>query len=65
VILERLKDGAGNAFVRAYYRAQTLDQLRAGAAPGYRQLLPIAGCKTRGVAGLCTLEQFQAAMAGK
>ena len=65
VILERLKDGAGNAYVRAYYRAQTLDQLRAGVAPGYRQVLPIAGCEARGVAGLCTLAQFQAVMAGK
>jgi len=65
VILERLKDGVGNAFVRAYYRAQTLDQLRAGAAPGYRQILPIAGCKARGVAGLCTLAQFQTVMSGK
>ncbi|MBW8841674.1 MAG: histidine-type phosphatase, partial [Sphingomonadales bacterium] len=65
VILERLKDGAGNAYVRAYYRAQTLDQLRAGAAPGYRQVLPIAGCSARGVAGLCTLTQFQKVMSGK
>jgi 4-phytase/acid phosphatase len=65
VILERLKDDGGNAYVRAYYRAQTLDQLRAGTAPGYRQVLPIAGCKARGVAGLCTLAQFQAVMTGK
>jgi len=65
VILERLKDGGGNAFVRAYYRAQTLDQLRAGAAPGYRQILPIAGCSARGIVGLCTLAQFQAVMTGK
>lgn len=65
VILERLKDRRGNAYVRAYYRAQTLDQLRAGAAPGYRRVLPIAGCNARGVVGLCTLAQFQAVMAGK
>jgi 4-phytase/acid phosphatase len=65
VILERLKDGSGNAYVRAYYRAQTLDQLRAGAAPGYRQVLPIAGCSARGVAGLCTLAQFRTVIAAK
>jgi 4-phytase/acid phosphatase len=65
IVLERLKDGSGNAYVRAYYRAQTLDQLRAGAAPGYRQILPIAGCGARGVVGLCTLAQFQKVMSGK
>jgi len=65
VILERLKDEAGNAYVRAYYRAQTLDQIRAAAAPSYRQVLPIAGCSARGVTGLCTLAQFQAVMSGK
>ncbi len=65
VILERLKDKAGNGYVRAFYRAQTLDQIRAGAAPGYRQILPIAGCSARGVTGLCTLAQFLAVMAGK
>ncbi len=65
VILERLTDGSANAYVRAYYRAQTLDQLRTGAAPGYRQVLPVAGCKARGVPGLCTLAQFQVVMAGK
>jgi 4-phytase/acid phosphatase len=65
VILERLRDKAGKAYVRAYYRAQTLDQLRAGAAPGYRQILPIAGCNARGVIGLCTLAQFQKVMSGK
>ena len=65
VILERLKDDSGNVYARASYRAQTLDQLRAGAAPGYRQALPIAGCTARGVAGLCTLAQFQKVMSGK
>jgi 4-phytase/acid phosphatase len=65
VILERLKDKAGNAYVRAYYRAQTLDQIRAAAAPSYRQILPISGCNARGVVGLCTLAQFQAVMTAK
>jgi len=65
IILERLKDAGGNAYVRAYYRAQTLEQLRAGAAPGYRQILPIAGCSARGVSGLCTLAQFQKVMSEK
>ncbi|WP_296614090.1 histidine-type phosphatase [Sphingomonas sp.] len=65
IILERLTDAGGNAYVRAYYRAQTLDQLRAGAAPGYRQVLPITGCRARGIAGLCTLAQFQTVMSEK
>jgi 4-phytase/acid phosphatase len=65
IILERLKDAGGKAYVRAYYRAQTLDQLRVGATPGYRQMLQIAGCSARGIVGLCTLAQFQRAMSGK
>ncbi len=65
IILERLKDGTGNAYVRAYYRAQTLDQIRNIAAPSYRRVLAIPGCKARGVAGLCTLAQFQSVMSGK
>ena len=64
IILERLTDGAGKAYVRAWYRAQTLDQIRAAAAPSYRRVLAIPGCTARGVAGLCTLAQFQHVMAG-
>ncbi len=65
IILARLTDGAGNAYVRAYYRAQTLDQIRAAGAPSYRRVLAIPGCAARGVAGLCTLAQFERVMAGK
>ena len=65
IILERLKDGQGNAYVRAYYRSQSLDQLRAAAAPGYRRIVPIAGCKARGLVGLCTLAQFRQLMTGE
>jgi 4-phytase/acid phosphatase len=61
IALERLSDMAGNHYVRAVYRAQSLAELRAATAKTpYRQVLPIAGCKARGVTGLCTLRDFLA-----
>ncbi|MFA6124361.1 MAG: histidine-type phosphatase [Sphingomonas sp.] len=61
ITLERLSDMAGNHYVRAVYRAQSLAELRAATAKTpYRQVLPIAGCKARGVTGLCTLPDFLA-----
>lgn len=59
ILLERLSDAAGHHFVRASYRAQSLEELRAGTArTPYRRVLPIAGCVARGVKGLCTLDAF-------
>lgn len=61
IMLERLSDTAGNHYVRAVYRAQSLRELRtASARTPYRQILPIAGCTARGVIGLCSLPDFLA-----
>lgn len=63
--LERLTDGAGNHYIRAVYRAQSLNELRSATARvPYRKVLPIAGCKARGVDGLCTLSDFLAKLRG-
>ena len=67
IVLERLRDAKGGLYVRALYRAQTLEQIRGaiplGASAPYRKLLPIAGCNARGVSGLCTLAEFEAKLA--
>jgi 4-phytase/acid phosphatase len=64
IVLERLKDKKGALYVRAVYRGQTLDQIRAAADPAtnppYRAVLPVPGCKALGVEGLCTLADMQA-----
>ncbi|WP_433910931.1 histidine-type phosphatase [Sphingomonas yabuuchiae] len=64
IVLERLVDARGWAYVRALYRSQTLEQLRKLADPAaeapYVAVLPIAGCTARGVVGLCTMQAFQA-----
>ncbi|NYT41988.1 histidine-type phosphatase [Sphingomonas sp. R-74633] len=64
IVLERLRDAKGGLYVRALYRAQTLDQIRSAAPLGpeapYRAVLAIPGCNARGVVGLCTLAQFEA-----
>ncbi|WP_294270919.1 histidine-type phosphatase [uncultured Sphingomonas sp.] len=64
IVLERLVDARGRAYVRALYRSQTLEQLRKLADPAveapYAAVLPIAGCTARGVVGLCTMQAFQA-----
>jgi 4-phytase/acid phosphatase len=63
IVLERLVDARGQAYVRALYRSQTIEQLRKLADPAveapYVAVLPIAGCKARGVIGLCTMQAFQ------
>jgi len=65
ILLERLHDAAGNVFVRASYRAQSLAELRAGIArTPYRRVLPIAGCQARGIVGLCTLDAFTRKLKG-
>lgn len=64
IVLERLVDARGQAYVRALYRSQTVEQIRKLADPAveapYVAVLPIAGCKARGVVGLCTMQAFQA-----
>ena len=60
---EVLQDAKGARFVRAFYRSQTMDQMRFltrldAAHPAYRQVVAIPGCTALGVDGLCTLAQF-------
>lgn len=67
LIFERLAGADGRRYVRASYRSQSIAQIRAltplgGAAQPYRAVLPLPGCSALGVAGLCTLAQFQALM---
>ena len=64
IVLERLTDDRGGAYVRALYRSQTVEQIR-GLVAGdpHVEILPIAGCLARGVRGLCTGDQFRRAMA--
>jgi 4-phytase/acid phosphatase len=68
IILERLHDGRGRLYVRALYRSQTLDQIRAaGSLAGtlpYHAVLPISGCSAFGVKGLCTLAAFEKKLDG-
>lgn len=64
IVLERLVDARGQAYVRALYRSQTVEQIRKLADPAveapYVAVLPITGCTARGVVGLCTMQAFQA-----
>ncbi len=58
---ELLRDAAGRGYVRAFFRAQTMDQLRAldaKTAP-YRGYMTIPGCGTAAVATSCTLAAFE------
>lgn len=67
ILIERLGDGKGNAYVRALFRSQTLEQIRSAAALGpnapYRAVMPIPGCTALGIKGLCTLADFEAKIA--
>ncbi|MHB1059549.1 MAG: histidine-type phosphatase [Rhodanobacter sp.] len=62
---EVLSDAAGKQFVRAFYRSQTMDQVRelqaldAGNAPSY-QYLPIPGCAER-----CPIADFEHVVSAK
>lgn len=68
IILERLTDSKGEHFVRAFYRSQTVPQIR-GLTPltatskPYLGTLLMPGCMARGVPGLCTMAQFQSVLA--
>jgi 4-phytase/acid phosphatase len=62
---ELLKSAHGALYVRAFYRAQTMDQLRelrplTGAEALYRQYLPIPGCGNSIMPSACSLEAFRA-----
>lgn len=62
---EVLKDAKGTRYVRAFYRAQTMDQLReqralTGKEGPYRQYLAIPGCGNSTVATACRLDVFSA-----
>jgi len=67
---ELLKDTGGHAFVRAFYTAQSMDQLRelqpltAINPPAYAYF-PIPGCGVKGDATVCPLETFQKIVGGK
>jgi len=67
---ELLKDGAGKAYVRAFYTAQSMDQLRelqpltASNPPAYAYF-KVPGCGVAGEPTLCPLETFQKIVGGK
>ena len=67
---ELLKDTGGKAYVRAFYTAQSMDQLRdlqpltASNPPAYAYF-PILGCRVAGEPTLCPLETFQKIVGGK
>ena len=67
---EVLRDAKGARFVRAFYRSQTMDQMRFltpldAAHPAYRQVVAIPGCTALGVKGLCTYAAFSGLVKSK
>ena len=67
---ELLKDAGGHAFVRAFYTAQSMDQLRelqplTAANPPAQVYLSIPGCGVTGAATVCPLETFQKIVGAK
>lgn len=62
--VELLSDRSGVRYVRAFYRAQTMDQLREqrsliGRERPFRQYLPIPGCGNSTAARACRLQVFK------
>jgi 4-phytase/acid phosphatase len=62
---ELLRDAGGTGYVRAFYRAQTMDQLRqqrrlTGKEGAYRQYLAMPGCGNSTAPRACTLAAFTA-----
>jgi 4-phytase/acid phosphatase len=60
---ELLRSEGGDRFVRAFYRSQTMDQLRTQQQLGekhhaFRQYLPIPGCGNSAAPRACTLPAF-------
>ncbi|MBO9558309.1 MAG: histidine-type phosphatase [Caulobacter sp.] len=67
---ELLKDAGGRAFVRGFYTAQTMDQLRelqllTVANPPAYAYFPIPGCSVAGDATLCPLKTFSKVVGAK
>jgi 4-phytase/acid phosphatase len=67
---ELRRDKAGNRFVRAFYRAQTMDQLRNqqridGTTGPYRDYIDIPGCGEASRPRACTLPKFLSLVARK
>ena len=65
-----LKDAGGHAFVRAFYTAQSMDQLRelrplTAANPPAYVYFPIPGCGLKGQPTVCPLETFQKIVSDK
>ncbi|MVO79491.1 histidine-type phosphatase [Sphingomonas sp. MAH-20] len=61
---ELVRDRKGDRYVRAFYRAQTMDQLRTltpltGKSAPFRQHIPIAECGNSVAATACTWTSFQ------
>ncbi|MDF0488498.1 histidine-type phosphatase [Sphingomonas sp. H39-1-10] len=59
IVIERLRDSAGKAFVRVRYRAQPLAALRAGGGAPVEQVLSVSGCGK-----LCPADRFMAILRG-
>lgn len=67
---ELLRDNGGKAFVRAFYTAQSMDQLRdlqplTAANPPAFAYFSIPGCGLKGEPTVCPLETFQKIVGGK
>jgi 4-phytase/acid phosphatase len=67
---ELVRDGAGKAYVRTFYTAQSMDQLRelqplTAANPPAYAYFPVPGCGVKGEPTLCPLETFQKIVGGK
>jgi 4-phytase/acid phosphatase len=67
---ELYRDDGGHQFVRAFIRAQTMDQLRnqtplTGSAQPYRTYLSIPGCDQKEAAAPCPLDRFTAIVTDK
>ncbi len=67
---ELLADRAGARYVRAFYRSQSLQQMREltaldAARPAFRQALSIPGCALPGDAARCSLDTFARLVRGK
>lgn len=60
LLLEMLRGRDGRGYVRAAYRAQTLEQIRAARplAAAWRMNLPITACPRPVAHGLCRIEDF-------
>lgn len=58
IVLERLRAGDGTAYVRAFYRAQRLEDIRAARGHPLRLPLRMEACAPPGGEGLCRWDDF-------